>query len=63
LARRWRSQKRACPHDAVTGPLCKSKALRVGMQREWLGQEGLSYPSKLEVFAVFGSDGVIVPGF
>jgi hypothetical protein len=48
--------KRACPHHAVTGPLPESKALRVGLQREWSGQEVLSYPSKLEVFAVFGGD-------
>src|SRR6202035_5626379 len=48
--------KRACPHDAVTGPLCESKTLRVGLQREWSGQEALSYPSKLEFFAVFGGD-------
>jgi hypothetical protein len=48
--------KRACPHDAVTGPLSESKALRVGLQREWSGQEALSYPSKCEAFAVFGSD-------
>jgi hypothetical protein len=40
----------------VTGPLSESKALRVGLQREWSGQEVLSYPSKLEVFAVFGGD-------
>ena len=48
--------KRAGPHHAVTGPLSESKALRVGLQREWSGQEVLSYPSKLEVFAVFGGD-------
>jgi hypothetical protein len=48
--------KRACPHDAVTGPLSESKTLRVGLQREWSGQEVLSYPSKLEVLAVFGGD-------
>jgi hypothetical protein len=48
--------KQAGPHHAVTGLLSESKALRVGLQREWSGQEVLSYPSKLEVFAVFGGD-------
>jgi hypothetical protein len=48
--------KRACPHDAVTGPRSESKALRVELQREWSGQEVLSRLPKLEVFAVFGGD-------